>query len=470
MTEYDTVLSQLPTNGLHGRRKIYTDVPEITNRNVAEVIGKALQVHRANRKEIEYLYGYYRGIQDIRCKSKDIRPEINNKVMANRANEIVTFKVSYLFSNPLQYVSRGNEDGVSEQINKLNEFMYAEDKASKDKSVAEWAHICGVGVRMVMPDPIGMEDGSPVCVYTLDPREAFVIYYSGLGNRPLAGVVRQRDESGKWMSCVYTNKRYFELKGDKITKEESRTVPYIPIIEYLHNEARMGAFEVVLPLLNALNTLESNRVDDIEQFVQSILVFVNCEISEEDGQSLREKLGLMIKSDPANPASVQRIDGQLAQDGAQTLVNDLYDTVLTITGMPNRNGGSSTSDTGAATIMRDGWQAAEARAKDTELLFNRSEREFLRVALHILRETGDLNLRLTDVGLKFTRRNYSDIQSKAQVLAELLNNDKVHPKIAYQVSDIVPDIEEAYQLGMEWYEQQKREMEKSLRDELNGAE
>lgn len=466
MTEYDTVLSTLPYEPLHGRRKIFSDVPEITPENVVDVVGKALAVHRVNRAEEDYLYAYYRGIQDIRSRVKDIRPEINNKVTVNRANEIVNFKVSYLLSDAIQYVSRGSDEDISEAINTLNEYMYAEDKAAKDKEVADWAHICGVGVRMVLPDPEGEEDGSPVCIYTLDPREAFVIYYSGLGNKPLAGVIRRKDEKSQWMSCVYTTDTYYEIKGGKISKTEARTVPYVPVIEYLHNEARMGAFEVVLPILNALNTLESNRVDDIEQFVQSILVFINCELTEEQGQSLREKLGLMIKSDPNNPADVKRIEGQLSQDGAQTLVDDLYDTVLTITGMPNRNGGSSTSDTGAATIMRDGWQAAEARAKDTELLFSRSEREFLRVALYILRESGDLNLKLSDIGLKFTRHNYADLQSKVQVLCEMLNNPKIHPKLAFQASGMFSDAEDAYRVSLQYYQEQQAEMERRLADEV----
>lgn len=470
MGELDMVLNLLPAEGLHGRRKIYTDKPEITAANVVEVVAKSYAIHRLNRREIQYLYDYYRGRQDVRRKEKQVRPEINNKVTVNRANEIVNFKVSYLLGDPLQYVSRGSDETISQNINTLNEFMYSEDKASKDKEVAEWAHICGVGVRMVMPDPQDEQDGSPVVIYTLDPREAFVIYYSGLGNKPLAGVIRSKDADGNWMSCVYTKTEYFEVQGERIITHETRTVPYIPIIEYVHNETRMGAFEAVLPLLNAINTLESNRVDDVEQFVQSILVFENCQIDETIASELREKLGLMIKSEPGNPAKVYRVAGELSQGGAQTLVDDMYDTVLTITGMPNRNGGSSTSDTGAATIMRDGWQAAEARAKDTELLFSRSERDFLRVVLHICGETGDLELKLSDVGLKFTRRNYADIQSKAQVLAELLNNSKVHPKLAFQVCGLFTDAEEAYSMSAMYYEEQQAEMTRTLRDELNAEE
>lgn len=472
MGELDTVLSLLPAEGLHGRRMICTDYPEINADNVVEVITKAHSVHLKNRMEIQYLYDFYRGKQDVRCKTKDIRPEINNIVTVNRANEIVNFKNSYLLGDPLQYVSRGSDENISEQINTLNEFMYSEDKATKDKEVSEWAHICGVGNRLVLPDPVGEEDGSPAAIYTLDPRFSFVIYYSGFNHKRLAGVIEAKDKDGNHQFCVYTSNKYFVIQDGRITNFEngqpgqSHALGSEPIIEYLHNEVRMGAFEAVLPLLNAINTLESNRVDDVEQFVQSIMVFENCEITEEQAQSLKKNLGLMIKSEPSNPAKVYRVAGELSQNGAQTLVDDLYDAILTITGMPNRNGGSSTSDTGAATIMRDGWQSAEARAKDTELLFSRSEREFLRVYLKICRDTSDLNLKLSDIGFKFTRRNYADIQSKAQVLAELLNNSKVHPKLAFQCSGLFSDAEEAYRMSMEWYEEETDEMQRGLRDEV----
>lgn len=93
MTENDTVraISEWPVNGLTGRRKIYTAKKRVTQENVVDVLGKALAMHRINRAEIQYLFDYYRGNQDIRLKDKIVRPEINNKVMINRANEIVTF-------------------------------------------------------------------------------------------------------------------------------------------------------------------------------------------------------------------------------------------------------------------------------------------------------------------------------------------------------------------------------------------
>lgn len=469
MTELETVLEALPAEGLHGRRKIFTDKKELTPKNVVEVVSEGRAVHQKNRREIQYLWDYYRGKQDIRRKEKVVRPKINNKVMVNRANEIVTFKTAYLLGEPLQYVSNGGDDSVSQKVNRLNEFMRAEDKASKDKEIADWMHICGIGVRMVLPDPVGEEDGSPVCIYTLDPREAFVIYHSGIGQRPLAGVLRQKDEGGRWMSCVYTKDMYYEIKGEKIIEEKAHTLGRIPIIEYLNNDARMGAFEVVLPLLNAINTIESNRVDSIQDFVNAFDVFQNCEISDEAYKQLTSGgQAIQIKcSVPGMEAKVYRIASELNQTSTQTVVDDLQDAYLTICGMPNRNGGSSTSDTGTAVIYRDGFAEAESRAKDTEKTFVRSEREFLRLVLRICQDTADLDLKLSEIKPEFTRKNLSNVQSKAQVLAEMLNNSKIHPKLAFQYSGMFTDAEEAYRISMEWYKEQQAQMERSLKEELN---
>ena len=461
-------LSCWPADGLHGRRRIFTDKKVITPENVVSVVEIALGYHWKNAMEMQYLLDYFRGRQDIRLKEKQVRPEINNKVMVNRANEIVTFKTAYLLGEPVQYVSNGGEDSVSAQVNTLNEFMRAESKDTKDKEIADWMHICGVGVRMVLPDEEGEEEGSPVSIYTLDPREAFVIYHSGVGHKRLAGVLRQRDENGVWYSCVYTRDWYYEIKNGQIEKQEARTVPYIPIVEYPNNESRMGAFEVVIPILNAINTIESNRVDSIQDFVNAYDVFQNCEIDDDAYKALSAGgMAIQIKGSPGMEAKVYRIASELNQTNTQTLVDDLYDTALTICGMPNRNGGSSTSDTGTAVIYRDGFAEAESRAKDTEKTFIRSERDFLRIVLYICRNTADLDLQLSDIKPEFTRKNLSNVQSKAQVLAEMLNNSKIHPKLAFEYSGMFTDAEQAYRMSMSWYEEQQAALTRSLREEVN---
>ena len=83
----------MDTRTMYGRRVITTDVTEITAENVVEVLEEAMKTHDINRSEIDYLWKYFKGNQPILLRKKTVRPEICNRIVENRANEIVSFKV-----------------------------------------------------------------------------------------------------------------------------------------------------------------------------------------------------------------------------------------------------------------------------------------------------------------------------------------------------------------------------------------
>lgn len=444
---------------LHGRRLIKVDEVEINEQNIVRVLQTALTVHEMNRSDIDYLWNYYRGKQPIEDRIKQVRPEINNKVVINRAEEIVSFKTGYLVGEPLQYVARGEEADTEKlyAINQLNDMMFAEEKAAKDKEIADWFHICGTSYRIILPDASGSEDESPFEHYVLDPRNTFVIYTAEMSQEPLMGVHYVRDDEGNIRYGCYTKTDFYEiLNGIDIVSRIPHILGDIPIIEYPLNIARIGAFELVLPILDAINTVESNRLDGLEQFVQSLLLFHNVDISSDDYTKLREEGAIKFRDvDPQLRADVRYITNSLDQQETQTLVDNLYQTVLTICGMPcTGDGKTSDSSNNGAVILRNGWQTAEARAKDSELMFKRAERRFLKIVLNIARTMRGIDLRVADVEIRFTRRNYEAILEKAQVLTMLLSSEKVHPRLAFEHCGMFPDPDLAYTMSEKYHEEQ----------------
>ena len=187
------------------------------------------------------------------------------------------------------------------------------------------------------------------------------------------------------------------------------------------------------------------------------MLFHNVDISGDDFSKLRDEGAIKYKDiDPQYKAEIKYLTSELNQSQTQTLVDHLYNTVLTICGMPNRNGGSSTSDTGSAVIMRDGWSAAEARAKDSELMFKLSEKEFLKLVLHICSDLSDLELKLSNVEVRFTRRNYENIAQKATVLTTMLSNPKIAPVLAFTHCGMFSDPQLAYRMSMDYAEEQEK--------------
>lgn len=448
----------------YGRTVIYTNVEEIDQTNVLDVLTKALSTHDTNVDQMNYLYDYYKGKTPIRERTKTVRPDILNKICENRANEIVSFKTGYLVGEPVQYIASVSDNAVSEQITELNRLMVLEKKAQHDKQLVEWQNICGTSYRMAFPrtaenDPdmesLEDDDSVPFEIFTPDPRDVFVIYSSAIGNRPMACVHCGKDFENNTLHTLYTHDTCYYITNKSEFKKEAYTLGFLPIIEYPANNARLGSFEVVLDLLDALNTLDSDRLDGIEQFIQSLIVLYNCTLPEgETGQSIRDMGIIELPSNGDVPADIKILAEQLDQSQTQTLKEDLWKTVLSIVGMPSQSDGSSSdSSNNGAVIYKQGWEHAEARAKDQETMFKGCERDFLKLILRICQDLQGPNVKPSQVDVKFTRRHYEDILAKSQVLTTMLSNDKIAPQLAFTHCGLFTDAEEAYQMSMKWYQE-----------------
>lgn len=440
-----------------GRREITTSISTVDGANVTKMLQDAFVKHLANRSDIEYLYKYYKGEQPVLWREKEIRPEICNRIVENRANQIVTFRVGYTVGKPVQYISSVGDDDTSDKVARLNDMMRIAGKATKDKLLMEWQLICGTGYRMVLPKERANAK-IPFDLFTVDPRQAFVVYRNDIGHTPLAGVYYTVDDEQNYTFHVYTDDRYFRVEGwqsGKVAEETVNKLGMIPLVEYPLNMARIGAFEVVLPLLDALNNLESNNLDSVEQFVQSLLIAINCEFGDDVTANMIREAGMVsLKSVGENKADLKVISESLDQTQTQTLKQSILDAIYEIAGIPSQaNGRTSDSSNNGAVILKNGWQGAETRAQDYEQMFREPEQKVLELVSLICWQLSDLNFSAEDVDPKFTRRNYEDLLSKSQTLVSMLGNDKIHPQCAYEASGLFVDTQEAYNMGMEWYEQ-----------------
>ena len=431
----DNTYSVVSPMMLHGRRQIFTNETVITSGNVLKVLNDALKVHLKNRSEEVYLEKYLRGIQPILDRVKVYHNEINNKVVVNVANQIVTFKTAEFAGEPIQYISRGSKKSVPKKVEKLNSLMLSEGKQSKDMDLAYKMFTAGVGYRLVLRDKAlsvskgELLDEAPFEVYIPDPRNTFVIRVNDVTKRVIAGVtyVFLDETQTKVEYTVYTDNVTYKIRGSALSVGEIvETVIHdfgmVTLVEYPCNAVYMGAFEVVLPLLDAYNSTMSNRMDGIEQFIQAIMVFEGVDITREQFLELKD-LGA-IKLPPAMDGRQSRVyylNEQLDQSQTQTLVDDIYNTILQIVGMPSQgNANTSDSSNNGAIIMKNGWWNAESRALETEGCWKEAETQFLKIVLKICKDANVLDgLAVSDVEPKFGRRSYEDLLVKTQSFSTL---------------------------------------------------
>lgn len=432
-------------DGNFGRQIIYSAVDEITKSNVVAVLNKAITDHAFNESQIKYLENYYTGNQPIRYRTKEVRADINNKICENHAYEIVEFMTAQNFGEPIQYANRNTDNPKSEAIDKLNTYMFSEDKGEYDIQIGRWQNICGTAYRFIYNDAnanLDMDE-CPFGIDVLSPKDTFVIYSSKIGKRPLMGVYRTLDDNKVATYSCYTNNKYFEVKGDRVIKEAVNGITMIPIIEYPKNDRRIGAIEIVLPLLDAINNMQSNRMDGIEQFVQAFMKFVNCQIDKDTFLEMCQLGAIQVTGEPGNPADVDSISNELNQTEVQVAKDDLYNNILIIEGMPDRKSENSGGDTGSAVYLRNGFVFSNLRAEINEHAIQKSEKAFLRVALKILNTRQILNLKLSDIEVKIMRSHIDNILVKSQALRGLLDCG-IEGEIAIKVVNLFSDPENVW--------------------------
>ena len=300
-----------------GRRKIFIDVEEITRDNIVEVVSDVLAIHSKNAEEIKYLIDYERGITPIQKRDKEGRKDIDYRINENHAAEIKTFKVGYVFSSPITLVQRAVEDNKQstvddKRIARLNEMMFEQKKAAKDKKLAEDFSIGGTGYRMALPKKKKKRgEISPFDILILNPLTTCVAYSNDVYQRRMLGISYVVKADGTTKIGAYTDDYYYELEGSEfggklrlVGEPKVNGIGVVPIVEYRADEQRMGCFENVLDLLDALCILTSDRVNGLSQFVQNILWADNVILDENQKQEVKAGGWLFTKSDGATKATI----------------------------------------------------------------------------------------------------------------------------------------------------------------------
>ena len=430
------------TQNNYGRSIIYTNQNRIDESNIVKELYNALVYHTQNATEIEYLDRYYRGDQPILYRKKVNRPEVNNKIVLNLAYELVERKTAEICAEPIQYVLRGTDDEKSKQITELNITMDSESKQEVDIDICRWRSICGTAYRFIGNDSGSDDllDESDFALFSENPVYTFVAYFSN--GRPAFSCQIREGENGETIYFCYTNSEWFEITDGKILRSGKNGNGAIPVIEYPNNARRISDIEITIPITDSINTLNSDRINGIEQFVSSWIKFVNCQVDKEQFKEMSLLGALVVKSNNGaeNKADVDVMSNELNQTEGQIVFNDLFEKFLSIQGLANRQGNTG-GDTQGAVNLRNGHYDAGLRTAINEPILKKSERMSLKIILNRLRINRNFTLLPSDIEIHINHNKLDNMLVKAEVLKMLLDSG-VYYKRAIKTVDMFSDPEQ----------------------------
>ena len=440
----------------YGRTTIkanYTEEELLNGKNVENVILDILEnsipIHEKNKTETRYLYDYYYGEQDIYTeKEKYTRPEINNKTVENWAYACIDFKKNILLSKPIQYTQLN--DKAEEEISLLNKYVRACNKKAKDLMLYEDVLICGRGFRYNNKALNSKEEKkTPFCIINCEPEYTEVVYSSKLGNEQIMSFIETPMEfirtnydpkTGETTEevvpyqeyTVYTRNKQYVFNNKSGTMKFINSTPLLYdehlITEYYVNRKRISLIELGKDLFNDINYLESMDKDDMEQYVNAIMVFTNCEVSEEDLGEIRELGAVCINSTDQKKASVDLLQNRLNATDTQTYYTRLVNASHQILGIPlaSDNGSVVSGDTGKAKLTGQGFTSAGIRAEGDETMFGMCDMKALNVILEICKNSSYSEIKtleVSDIDNRFQRDMTDNLLVKTQGLLNLYSCD-----------------------------------------------
>lgn len=423
-----------------GRKIAYTDFDVVDDNNILTIMSKSTGIFNTNRTEAEYLWNYKNGDQPVLYRDKLIRDDVINKVVENHAWEFVQFGVTQTYGEPIQYVSTKKDDTINDSVDKFNTFMKLANKFVRNASQGEWKVATGTSFLAIRQTgneyrPIGISVPTPLNTW---------IVYSAKTDEPLVAFQQLKDTEGKLYYLAFSDNKEFVIKNGKLIKSQLHAFGGIPIVEIPNNQDRISDIELVISILDAINNMQSNRMDGVEQFIQSWFKFVNCAVDEETFGMMKKNGALVVNTtNKEAPADVDIMTQELNQTESQVAKEDLLDNALSILAIPNKQGGTG-GDSQGAVELRNGWDFSKGRAKIKDSYIIEGELRFAEVALNVLRISGnDLHLNVGDFDVQINHSPTDNMVVKAQSLQYLLQVG-IHPLIAIKTCGLWGDSEKTY--------------------------
>ena len=452
-------------------------------------MGKATNIHNLNRKEIENIDKELRGEQAIYTKIRSDNAEINNQFDENHTFRMWKFKTSYTVGSPIQY---SHKQGNTDDMTYFNRYIQDCEKHTNDIEVYGDVYEYGVGYRMILPKnkKYDHEWESPIRDIHLDPREVFVAYSSSYDKEELFSCIIDKtkdikrnkvytrytiyytDENNDCWSIRLNDKYYVDVNGEK----QKEAYKYNPIIEYTLPK-RMGIVEIASSLQNAVNYIDSLQIDDIEQFIQAYIVFINQDIdleSQEGKQAWEEQLKLFQKTramvlksiNEQMPADFKLISNSLDHNAINSFHDRLETAMYNIVGCPKSSGSvTSGGDTTGARLLGNGWESALNDSKLETTFYKKAEYKWLKffiIECKSIKNNKFDKIVPSDIEIKYNINMSDNILVKTQAITNLKTANMPNEMIL----TAVPILSDTYGCAKTWNEHEEKLKKEQQDNEL----
>lgn len=377
----------------------------------AELITKALEYNETRKVRYAKLYDYYEGDHDI-LRRKKLEVLSNIKTVTNHAEYITNVNIGYLLGNPIAY--QGTEESINLEV--LNQVLKNQFIAIQDSTIAKDLSICGTAYDYTYT----LSDGV-IKTKKIDPRNAVVIYDSSLEHEPMYGItysaIETVNKQKKFINVMVVDKfNIYEYDEDlNVTSKTPHFFNSIPLVEYRNNESAKGDFESVISLIDAYNILQSDRVNDKEQLVASILAIFGTGLTEDIIKNLKLNRVMGLPKD----ADAKYITKQLEEANMDILRKALKEDIHKISMTPDFSDENFIGNT-SGVALKYKLLVFEQNTQNKQLFFEKSLTDRIKLYINYLSRIKRMPVvDISKIKIVFTRNLPQNDFETSQTIANL---------------------------------------------------
>lgn len=305
-----------------------------------DLLGKYISKHKAYVKRYaKPLADAYKNKYEIFRLPKKMDGKPDNRIAVNYAKYITDTFNGFFCGIPVKVTSDDeNTEAYIDYLNKTN------DGDNLNAEVSKLADICGSSWEMYY----NKEDGETGITYLSD-LEAFMLVDDSILERPLYFVRYYKDtngvEHGSYSDANIV--RWFWNDGEYHFEPDEKVhgFGYVPAVEYLSNDERMGLYESALPAINAYNKALSEKANDVDYFADAYLKVLGASVDDDDTFHIRRTRIVNFDGDADGNYPVVEFMGKPSSDETQEhllerLQKDIFITSM-VANISDENFGSS---------------------------------------------------------------------------------------------------------------------------------
>ena len=278
-----------------------------------DLLGKLIQKHKG------YVARCSRPLQNAYENRYDIfhyppKPPYkpDNRIAVNYAKYITDTFNGFFIGIPVKVTSP--DEAVNDYVDFLN---MTNDGDNNNAEISKLCDISGASFEMYY----NKEDGETGITYLSD-LEAFMVVDDSILERPMYFVRYYTDadkvERGSWSDAENVYHFYKEAGNYHLTDEPHRHgFMYVPAVEYIANDERMGLFESAMPAINAYNKALSEKANDVDYFADAYMKIIGAKVDDEDTTHMRSTRVINFEGDISEGMPVVEFMGKPESDTSQ---------------------------------------------------------------------------------------------------------------------------------------------------------